>query len=179
MTRKVAETGVSAATKVVDLAVFGNNPVTNPLVSGAVSNLLTLAEQITLAPIHLSEYITSTSLLAAHSSINVLSVIFPGSSDASFSLASFITLVKREWNADATGTGRQFGLIEVGRAMVAWVALQGVTQEWQERNWMKHLREIQVKEPKKFDSMRQRKGSRIRVTSDVFLSVCMVRFKLN
>ncbi|KAI4517556.1 hypothetical protein K525DRAFT_210623 [Schizophyllum commune Loenen D] len=170
VTRKVAETGVSAATKVVDLAVFGNNPVTNPLVSGAVSNLLTLAEQITLAPIHLSEYITSTSLLAAHSSINVLSVIFPGSSDASFSLASFITLVKREWNADATGTGRQFGLIEVGRAMVAWVALQGVTQEWQERNWMKHLREIQVKEPKKFDSMRQRKGSRIRVTSDVFLS---------
>lgn len=170
VTRKVAHTGVSAATNLVDVALFGNNPVTNPLVSGALSSVLTLAEQLTLAPIHLSEYITSTSLMAAHSSINVLSVIFPGSSDASFSLASFITLVRREWNADATGTGRQFGLIEVGRAMVAFVALQGVTQEWQERHWMKHLREIHVKEPKKFDSMRARKGSRIRVTSDVFLS---------
>jgi sn1-specific diacylglycerol lipase len=49
----------------------------------------------TLAPLNFGEYNTSGSLLAAHSSINVLSV-FHRSSEASFSLASFITLVKRE-----------------------------------------------------------------------------------
>ena len=100
-------------------------------------------------PIHLSEYITSTSLIAAHSSINVLSVIFPGSSDASFSLASFIDLVRREWTARDNMPERQHGITQVARAIVGWSSLQGVTQEWQERQWLKYLREIDVKEPAK------------------------------
>jgi sn1-specific diacylglycerol lipase len=126
-----------------------------------VSTVLRLAEQITLAPIFFGEYITSTSLIAAHSSINVLSVIFPGSSEASFSLASFITLVKREWNEPLHGENlpeKQFGLTQIARAIVAWVALQGVTQEWQEKRWLQSLREIHVKDiPKGFDSLRARR----------------------
>lgn len=131
--------------------------------------VISLAEQITLAPIHLSEYITTTSLIAAHSSINVLSVIFPGSSDASFSLASFIGLVRREWSAGGDDLPKkQYGITQVARAIVAWVALQGVTQEWQEKRWFKYLKEIDVKNaPRSMDTLRARRGSRIRVTSDI------------
>lgn len=114
-----------------------------------MSTVISLAEQLTLAPIFLSEYVTSTSLIAAHSSINVLSVIFPGSSDASFSLASFITLVRREWSDPAPGGSvpeKPYGITKIARAIVAWVALQGVTQEWQEKIWLKHLKEIHVKD---------------------------------
>lgn len=134
----------------LDLAFFGGGAVTRPVFGYAVSTVLTIAEQITLAPIHLSEYITSTSLLAAHSSINILSVIFPGSSDASFSLASFIGLVRREWFAgDGTGPEKQYGIAQVARAIVGWSALQGVTQEWQEQRWLKYMKEIDVKEAHK------------------------------
>jgi sn1-specific diacylglycerol lipase len=78
----------------------------------------------TLAPLNFGEYNTSGSLLAAHSSINVLSVIFHRSSEASFSLASFITLVKREWNdpkflSNLPQADRKFGLTEVARAIIA------------------------------------------------------------
>jgi hypothetical protein len=144
--------------------------VSSFIIGNAVATAITLAEQLTLAPLNFGEYITSGSLLAAHSSINVLSVIFPGSSEASFSLASFITLVKREWN-DAEFAGnlpdRQFGLTEVARAIVAWVALQGVTQEWQEQIWLKSLKEIKVEDHPPETLRRQRVGSRVRVTSDI------------
>ncbi|KAJ7727918.1 hypothetical protein B0H16DRAFT_1665562 [Mycena metata] len=143
--------------------------VARPVIGGAVSTVLSLAEQIALAPIFFSEYITSTSLLAAHSSINLLSAIIPGSSEASFSLSSFITLVKRELKNPAAGESlpeKQFGLTQLARAIVAWVALQGVTQEWDEKRWLQNMREIHVKDvPKSLDSiMRARRGSRIRVT---------------
>lgn len=129
----------------VDLAVFGGTPLAVPALEGA----LKLAEQVALAPIHLGEYITNTSLYAAHSSVNVLSVIFPGSSDASFSLASFIPLVRREWSQNPGGDvfpEKQYGVIQVARAVIAWVALQGVTQEWQEKRWFKYLREMDVRD---------------------------------
>ncbi|KAF8164901.1 hypothetical protein B0H34DRAFT_687065 [Crassisporium funariophilum] len=169
--RGLATTAIGVTTTVLDLTLFGGGPVTRPLFGVAVSTVLTIAEQITLAPIHLSEYITSTYLSAAHSSINVLSVIFPGSSDASFSLASFIGLVRREWSqsaADENVPEKKYGITQVARAIVGWVALQGVTQEWQEERWFKHLKEIDVKEaPKGHPEPRTHKSSRIRVTSDV------------
>lgn len=128
VTRGIASTAVGLTTTLVDHTLFGGSTVARPVIGGAVSSVLSLAEQLTLAPIFISEYITSTSLIAAHSSINVLSVIFPGSSDASFSLASFITLVKREWNDPPEGEHlpqQQFGITQIARAIVAWVALQG------------------------------------------------------
>ncbi|PPQ81087.1 hypothetical protein CVT25_014550 [Psilocybe cyanescens] len=168
--RGLAAATVGVTTTVLDVALFGGSTVTRPVFGFAVSTALTIAEQITLAPIHLSEYITSTSLLAAHSSINVLAIIFPGSSDASFSLASFIDLVRREWtvqNADGTVPERQYGITQVARAIVGWVSLQGVTQEWQEKQWFRYLREMDVKIAPKAHRTLTHRSSRIRVTSDV------------
>ncbi|KAF8629600.1 hypothetical protein AX15_003345 [Amanita polypyramis BW_CC] len=172
--RNVTTALVGMTTSLVDFALFGGSTVTTPLLGSAVSTAFTLAEQITLAPIHLSEYIATTSLLAAHSSINVLSVIFPGSSDASFSLASFITLVKREWSQPLLSGDlpeRQYGITQVARAIIAWVALQGITQEWQEERWFKYLQEIDISHapPSTTEGHegRSRRDSRVRVTSDV------------
>ena len=39
---------------------------------------------------------------------------------------------------------KQYGITQVARAVVGWVALQGVTQEWQEKRWFKHLKELDV-----------------------------------
>lgn len=75
-----------------------------------------------MAPIYFGEYITSTSLLAAHSSINVLSLIFPGD-EAVFSLASFFNLVKREWNDPVSSLhlpDKDFSFPQIARAVVAW-----------------------------------------------------------
>ncbi|KAF9526319.1 hypothetical protein CPB83DRAFT_795112 [Crepidotus variabilis] len=165
--RGIATTAVGITTTAVDYTLFGGYTVTRPVFGNAVSTVITLAEQITLAPIHLSEHITSTSLIAAHSSINVLSAIFPGSSDASFSLASFIGLVRREWAAGDILPERQFGITQVARAIVGWSSLQGVTQEWQEKQWFEYLREIDIKDPAKTARTLERRSSRIRVTSDV------------
>lgn len=149
---------VGTTTTVLDVALFGGSTVTRPVFGYAVSTVFTIAEQITLAPISLSEYITSTSLLAAHSSINLLSSIFPGSSDASFSLASFIDLVRREWSEGIDGTvpERQYGITQVARALVGWISLQSVTQEWQEKRWLKYLKELDVKEAPKQRTLRHR-----------------------
>ncbi|KAJ4471992.1 hypothetical protein J3R30DRAFT_3522460 [Lentinula aciculospora] len=171
LTRSVASTTVGISTTAVDLALFGGATITRPVVGSVVSAAIGLAEQLTLAPIHLGEYITSTSVIAAHSSVNVLSVIFPGSHEASFSLASFITLVKREWAQPIDGENlpeKKYGPTSIARAVVAWVALQGVTQEWQERRWFKFLKEIEVgNSSQPLDPLRNRKNSRIRITSDV------------
>ncbi|KAG6896859.1 hypothetical protein C0992_005606 [Termitomyces sp. T32_za158] len=171
VTQGVAGTAVGITATVVDHAFFGGSTITRHIIGGAVSSAISFAEQLTLAPIFLGEYITSTSLIAAHSSINVLSVIFPGSSDASFSLASFITLVRREWTdtTDPNTPTKRYGITQIARAIVAWVALQGVTQEWQEKMWLQHLREIRVNEATEVRSTLSRRNSRIRVTSDVLL----------
>ncbi|KAG9219484.1 hypothetical protein CCMSSC00406_0005378 [Pleurotus cornucopiae] len=169
--RGIAHTAFAVTGAVVDHTLFRGSSIASPVLGGAVTTVISLAEHITLAPLHLGEYITTTSLLAAHGSINVLSVILPGSSEASFSLASFITLVKREWNSPTNSASlptAQFGIIQVAKAIVGWVALQGVTQEWQEKRWFKSLREINVNDNRKsMSTIRQRRGSRIRVTSDL------------
>jgi sn1-specific diacylglycerol lipase len=129
-----------------------------------MSTAFTLAEQITLAPIHIGEYITNTSFIAAHGSINVLSVIFPGSSEASFSLTSFIGLVRREWKQsyhDGEAIPNQYGVTQIARAIAAWAALQGVTQEWQERRWFKYLKELDVKDAPKHPEPRTPKCVRL------------------
>lgn len=170
ITRGIASAVVGVTTPVVDHTLFGGSNVAGIFLGGAVTIALSLAEQLTLAPIHIGEYITSGSLMAAHSSINVLSVIFPGSSEASFSLASFITLVKREWNDPEFAThlpDKRFGFTEMARAIIAWAALQGVTQEWQEQLWLKHLKEIRLEDHLPDSPQHQHRGSRVRVTSDV------------
>ncbi|RXW24245.1 hypothetical protein EST38_g1626 [Candolleomyces aberdarensis] len=172
--RGIATSAASVTSFAVDHAVFGGSAVARPVLQGAVTKVLTFAEQVALAPIHLGEYITTTSVLVAHSSINVLSVILPGSSEASFSLASFIDLVRREWSQherDPQRPAKHYGITKVAWAIVGWVSLQGVTREWREKRWLRHLREVDLKDmPKPTKPSLPRKQSRIRVTSDVIFS---------
>ncbi|PBK73212.1 hypothetical protein ARMSODRAFT_720835 [Armillaria solidipes] len=171
VTRNVASAAVKVTTSVVDNTLFGGSDVTQPVVGGAVSSVISFAEQITLAPIFLTEYITSTSIIAAHSSINVFSVIFPGSSETSFSLVAVLALLKREWKELGYAGNlpeKQYGLTQIARGVIAWVALQGVTREWQEKRFFKSLREIHVRDPpRSTESLHARRGSRVRVTSDI------------
>ncbi|KAG5220540.1 lipase class [Salix suchowensis] len=149
----IAHTAFAVTGAVVEHTLFQGSSIASPVLGGAVTTVISLAEQITLAPLHLGEYITTTSLLAAHGSIN---------SEASFSLASFISLVKREWNSPTNSAylpTTQFGIIQVAKAIVGWVALQGVTQEWQEKRWFKSLREINVNDNRRsMSTIRQRRG---------------------
>lgn len=168
LVRNVASGTVGATATVLDHKVFGNQ-VTAPIIEGAVTSAINFAEAITLAPIFLGEYISAASIGAAHSSIDILSVILPGSSEASFSLVSFIGLVKREWDnpsPEANIPNKKYGITEVARALVAWIALQGVTQEWHEERWLSYLREIELHDPST-ELQLKRVPSRIRVTSDV------------
>ncbi|KAG1715676.1 hypothetical protein ID866_1480 [Astraeus odoratus] len=169
LVRNVVSGTVGATATALDHTVFGDS-VTAPVIEGAVASAINFAEAITLAPIFLGEYISAASLRAAHSSIDILSVIFPGSTEASFSLVSFIHLVKREWDNPAAPKGsippNRYGIREVGKAVIAWVALQGVTQEWHEKEWSSYLREIAVHDPASGPQLK-RVPSRIRVTSDV------------
>ncbi|KIO03045.1 hypothetical protein M404DRAFT_146492 [Pisolithus tinctorius Marx 270] len=169
LVRNVASSTVGATANALDYTVFGNN-VTAPVIEGAVASAINFAEALTLAPIFLGEYISAASLRVAHSSIDILSIIFSGSTEASFSLVSFIHLVKREWYNPAAPKGsiprKNYGIREVGKAIVAWVALQGVTQEWHEKEWKNSLREIEVHDPHSGPQLK-RVPSRVRVTSDV------------
>lgn len=167
--RDAASSVVGVAASTLDHAIFGGSEVAAPVLEGAVTSAITFAERLTLAPIYVGEYISSASLRAAYSSIDMLSIIFPGSSEASFSLASFIDLVKREWDHPGSHEhipGRRYGITEVARALVAWVALQGITHEWQEQSWFPYLREIQFHDPSTTPHLK-RTPSRVRVTSDV------------
>ncbi|KIY72562.1 alpha/beta-hydrolase [Cylindrobasidium torrendii FP15055 ss-10] len=157
---------LTTAGTVVDTAFFGGQPTAAAALSGAVS----VAEQLALGPLFLGEYVTATSITAAHSSVNALGVIFPGSHEASFSLISFLDLAKQEWAADTEGgmPEKKYTFPQITRGVVGWVSLQGVTREWQETNFFKHLKEIHVREaPRSVESLRARRGSRVRVTSDV------------
>lgn len=157
----------------MDYGFFGGTTNAGPILSSAVSAALSVVEQITLAPILLSESITSTSLTAAFSSLNLLSTVFPDSDEASFSLASFVQLVRREWTDPAGKEAlpeKRYSVIQVAKALMAWAALQGLTSQWHEKKWFKHLEEI------KFDPqmpipedapVRSRKDSQLRVTTDV------------
>ena len=124
---------------------------------------------MTLAPIVIGESLASTTLVAAHSSLSVLQAIFPGSDEASFSLASFVTLVRREWSddmQDGTSPEQRYGVTEVMKALVAWVVVQGKTSVWQEKKWFKHLKEIDVKKTRPVKSRPPEEHPTVHFTRD-------------
>ncbi|OCH93230.1 alpha/beta-hydrolase [Obba rivulosa] len=171
VTRGIAATAAGLTGAVVDHALFGGSMGAGRILRGAASAAVTSIESVILAPILLGETITSTSLVAAHSSLAILATVFPGSDEASFSLASFIELVRREWTDPAAPESlpeERYTPGQVAKALVAWATLQGVTSEWQERNWLKHMREIHVNDPadqsQTADTSTQ---SRIHITADV------------
>ncbi|KAH9946602.1 alpha/beta-hydrolase [Amylocystis lapponica] len=147
VTRGIASTAAGITGSVVDHVLFGGNIGAGPLLGGAVSTAISTIESIALAPILLGETITSTSLVAAQSSLSSVSTIFPGSDEASFSLASFVGLVRREWAEPAESESlpeERFGISKILKALAGWATLQGVTSEWQEGQWFKYMREMDV-----------------------------------
>jgi sn1-specific diacylglycerol lipase len=158
---------------VVDYGLFGGRSFAGPVLSSAVSSALSIMEQLTLAPILLSESLASTSFTAAFSSLNLLSTIFPDSEEASFSLASFVQLIRREWTDPAGKDAlpeKRYSAVQVAKALMAWAALQGLTSQWQEKRWFKYLKEIPRERPIPHahpSASRVRANSRLHVTTDV------------
>ncbi|KAI0329928.1 alpha/beta-hydrolase [Cubamyces sp. BRFM 1775] len=169
VTRGIASTAAGITGTVIDHTLFGGATGAGALFGSAVSSAISAVEFVALAPILLGETITSTSLVAAHSSLSLLTTIFPGSDEASFSLASFVGLVRREWNEPAESEGlpeERYGLGEILKALAGFAALQGVTSEWQEKRWFKYLREVPVYDESHVAQPRQRVDSRVTVTGD-------------
>jgi len=115
-----------------------------------VTHGINLAENITMVPMRIGQSITSTSLVAASGSIDVLSSIF-GTHEASFSLGEFVTLVRREWNspimADQLPKDKEkYSVLAVARALVAWAALQRSTSDHHVAKWVDAMEPISVEE---------------------------------
>ncbi|KAA1465915.1 alpha/beta-hydrolase [Dentipellis sp. KUC8613] len=173
ITRGIASSAAGLTGSALDYAFFGGKLGTGDAFGSAVASAITAVEQLALLPILLGESLTSASIVAAYSSINALTAIFPGSDEASFSLASFITLVQREWNEPALHEHlpeEKYGVTEVARALVGWGALQGVTHDWQVKKWMKYMHEIPFHDESDGVWRHKRTESRISVTSDTIFS---------
>ncbi|KAI0829253.1 alpha/beta-hydrolase [Trametes gibbosa] len=169
VTRGIASTAAGFTGTVIDHTLFGGSTGAGALFGGAVSSAISAVEFVALAPILLGETLTSTSFVAANSSLSILTTIFPGSDEASFSLASFVGLVRREWNEPAESEGlpeERYGLGEVLKALAGFGALQGVTSEWQENRWFKYMKEVPVYDEAHVEHHRQRVDSRVTITGD-------------
>jgi sn1-specific diacylglycerol lipase len=114
----------------------------------------------------------SAVLIAAYSSIDALSSLFPGSEEASFSIASFINLMRNDWNNPELGEHlpeEHFSAAEAARALFAWGSLQGVTYDWQVAKWCNSLSEIPREGLIPGSQTRGRNNSIINITGDVML----------
>ena len=147
ITRGITTTAAGLTGSVLDYGLFGGRTGAGLVLSSAVASTLSVIEQITLAPILISESLTSTSFTAAIGSLDLVSEIMPGGEEATFSLGSFIQLVRREW-ADPVDKHllpeKRYSVLQVAKALAAWATLQGLTHEWQEKQWSPYLREIHL-----------------------------------
>ena len=174
ITRGITTAAVGITGSVLDYGLFGGRTSAGPVLSSAVASTLSVIEQITLAPILISESLTSTSFTAAIGSLDLISAIIPGGEEATFSLGSFIQLVRREW-ADPVGKHflpeKRYSMLQVAKALAAWAMLQGLTHEWQEKQWSRYLREIHLHDssPSSVDPFQSpdRKAPALHVTADV------------
>ena len=150
ITRGITTTAAGLTGSVLDYGLFGGRTSAGPALSSVVASTLSVIEQITLAPILISESLTSTSFTAAIGSLDAVSAIMPGGEEATFSLRSFIQLVRREWT-DPVGKHflpeKRYSVLQVTKALAAWATLQDLTHEWQEKQWSSCLREIHLRDP--------------------------------
>ncbi|KAG8754175.1 hypothetical protein FRC14_005314 [Serendipita sp. 396] len=121
-------------------------PGSGLFIATTITSSLNLMEQLALFPLDMGQAITSTSFTLASSSIDVLTSMF-GSNEASFSLVEFITLVRREWNDPVLkerlpADKDKYGVLQIGKALIAWAALQCATRGWHEDRWRSNMREI-------------------------------------
>jgi sn1-specific diacylglycerol lipase len=154
----------------VDNTVFGGRTTAGAALSNTVASALNLAERLALLPLDVGDNLTSASFVAANSA---LARLFPGADDAPFSLRAFVALVRREHASpvfeDRLPPGQaEYGAAEIARALVAWAALQAVTAGWKEREWLRHVREVGVADPKDAPAEKSaRHEPRVHVQTDV------------
>jgi len=159
---------------VLDYGLFGGRTSAGPILSGAVASTLSVIEQIMLAPILISESLTSTSFTAAIGSLDIVSAIMPGGEEGTFSLYNFAQLVRREWT-DPAGKNflpeKRYSVLQVAKALAAWATLQDLTHGWQEKQWLPYLRRIHLQNssPSNVDPLQSPvcETPALRVTADV------------
>jgi sn1-specific diacylglycerol lipase len=122
------------------LPASGTGTASGMALAYLVTSGIDLAEMITMVPMKIGQSITSTSLVAASGSVDVLSSVF-GTHEASFSLAEFVTLVRREWNsplmADQLPEDKEkYSVLAVARSLVAWATLQRATSDHHVAKWL-------------------------------------------
>ena len=159
---------MGVAGSALDIA-FGEQLGASAALNRASLIALAAIEQLALIPIFIGESLTSASLIAAYSSIDALSSLFPGSQETSFSIASFVNLMRNDWNNPELGEHlpeEHFGVGEAARALLAWGTLQGVTYDWQVAKWSKCLSEIPRQDPIPTPN-RLRHNSVINVTANI------------
>jgi sn1-specific diacylglycerol lipase len=116
----------------------------------AVESIFQAVEHLALLPVFVGESLTSASLIALYSSMDALSSLFPSGEETTFSIASFVNLMRNDWNNPELGEHlpeEHFSAAEAVRALVAWGTLQSVTYDWQVTKWSKYLREIPREAP--------------------------------
>jgi sn1-specific diacylglycerol lipase len=115
------------------------------LFSSAVSTGWDAIDFLSLTPLHLSRSLVASSLAGLS---DLHSFLFPPSSEEAFSLRSFVALVQREAvdekQRERLPDGVRYSVAGVGKALVAWTALTGVTREWGEGKMLEGLREVDV-----------------------------------
>jgi len=159
---------VGVAGSTLDLA-FGEQLGASAALNRASLIALAAIEQLALIPVFIGESLTSAFLIAAYSSIDALSSLFPGSQETSFSIASFVNLMRNDWNNPELGEHlpeEHFGVGEAARALLAWGTLQDVTYDWQVAKWSKCLSEIPREDPIPSPN-RLRHNSVINVTANI------------
>lgn len=131
-------------TAVVPIAPVG----TGIVLAGMVTEGLNLVERLVLLPLNLGEAIVSTSLTAASTTVDILSQM-NGTSEPSFSLAEFVTLVRREWSSPVMADrlpAEKSSALAVAKAIIAWAALQLSTKEYHKSRWRENMIEISEEE---------------------------------
>lgn len=127
---------------VLDYGLFGGRASAGPVLSNAVVSTLSIIEQITLAPILISESLTSTSFIAGIGSLDLISAIIPGGGK------------KRHfpWAVlSSSSVGKHFlpekRYIFGDRGRKSRCRPQGLTREWQEKRRSPYLRKIYLQKP--------------------------------
>ncbi|KAN0140149.1 hypothetical protein V8E53_002045 [Lactarius tabidus] len=147
--RSVATTAVGVTGSALDMTL-GEQFGAGAALERAVESIFQAVEHLALLPVFVGESLTSASLIALYSSMDALSSLFPSGEETTFSIASFVNLMRNDWNNPELGEHlpeEHFSAAEAVRALVAWGTLQSVTYDWQVTKWSKYLREIPREAP--------------------------------
>lgn len=168
ISRTITASAVQLGSAAVDYGLGWNSPEdglfqgpTSRLASGAVKMGFGSVEWIVGRGIDLGETLTQSSIQAASYAVESISDLYGDTQEATFSLGAFVQLVRRELKdpehaanvpgregAAPTSTASR-SVVQVAQSLAAWAAIQTMTADYQEKQLMSGLREIDVDEWRK------------------------------